>query len=169
MTSFYLERQDKTFLNTLLSTYPTITVIEIDAVIEQVQTIVDQVTQAVELVLVLVLFSGCLVLIASIQSSRDARMSELALVRALGGTRRLIAGSLTGEFLILGVFAGLVAVLGAELTVAALQTQVFELSAQIHPWIWLLGPLSGALIITVVGLIGSRSLLDSPPMHVLRG
>ncbi|MEC9133144.1 MAG: FtsX-like permease family protein [Pseudomonadota bacterium] len=169
MTSFYLERQDKTFLNTLLSTYPTITVIEIDAVIEQVQTIVDQVTQAVELVLVLVLFSGCLVLIASIQSSRDARMSELALVRALGGTRRLIAGSLTGEFLILGVFAGLVAVLGAELTVAALQTQIFELSAQIHPWIWLLGPLSGALIITVVGLIGSRSLLDSPPMHVLRG
>lgn len=169
MTSFYLERDNKTFLNTLLRAYPTITVIEIDAVIEQVQTIVDQVSQAVELVLVLVLFSGCLVLIASIQSSRDARMSELALVRALGGTRRLIAGSLTGEFFVLGVFAGVVAVLGAELTVAILQTQVFELSAQIHPWIWLLGPVSGALIITIVGLLGSRSLLDSPPMHVLRG
>jgi putative ABC transport system permease protein len=169
MTSFFLERENKTFLNTLLSAYPTITVIEIDSVIEQVQTIVDQVSQAVELVLVLVLFSGCLVLVASIQSSKDARMSELALVRALGGTRRLIAGSLTGEFLVLGAFAGVVAVLGAELTVAALQTQVFELSAQIHPWIWLLGPSSGALIITVVGLLGSRSLLDSPPMHVLRG
>ena len=169
MTSFFLERGDKTFLNTLLSAYPTITVIEIDSVIEQVQTIVDQVSQAVELVLVLVLFSGCLVLVASIQSSKDARMSELALVRALGGTRRLIAGSLTGEFLVLGAFAGVVAVLGAELTVAALQTQVFELSAQVHPWIWLLGPSSGALIITIVGLLGSRSLLDSPPMHVLRG
>jgi putative ABC transport system permease protein len=169
MTSFFLEPENKTFLNTLLSEYPTITVIEIDSVIEQVQTIINQVSQAVELILVLVLFSGCLVLIASIQASRDARMSELALVRALGGTRRLIAGSLTGEFLILGAFAGVVAVLGAEVTVAALQTQVFELSANLHPWIWLLGPTCGALIITVVGLLGSRSLLDSPPMNVLRG
>ena len=157
MTSFFLEPENKTFLNTLLSQYPTITVIEIDSVIEQVQTIINQVTQAVELILVLVLFSGCLVLIASIQASRDARMSELALVRALGGTRRLIAGSLTGEFLILGAFAGVVAVMGAEVTVAALQTQVFELSASVHPWIWLLGPVCGALIITVVGLLGSRS------------
>jgi putative ABC transport system permease protein len=71
--------------------------------------------------------------------------------------------------LILGAFAGVVAVLGAEVTVAALQTQVFELSANLHPWIWLLGPSCGALIITVVGLLGSRSLLDSPPMNVLRG
>ena len=126
-------------------------------------------TQAVELILILVLFSGCLVLIASIQASRDGRMTELALVRALGGTRRLIAGSLTGEFLILGAFAGIVAVVGAEVTVAALQTQVFDLSANVHPWIWLLGPLCGAFIITGVGLLGSRSLLDSPPMNVLRG
>ena len=169
MTSFYLEPNNKAFLNTLLSAYPTITVIEIDAVIEQVQKIVDQVTQAVELILFLVLFSGCLVLIASIQASRDARMSELGLVRALGGTRRLIAGSLTGEFLILGAFAGIVAVVGAEVTVAALQTQVFDLGANLHPRIWLLGPFCGALIITGVGLLGSRSLLDSPPMNVLRG
>jgi len=169
MTSFFLERGNKTFLNTLLSQYPTITVIEIDSVIEQVQKIVDQVTQAVELILVLVLFSGCLVLIASIQASRDGRITELALVRALGGTRRLIAGSLTGEFLILGSFAGIVAVVGAEVTVAALQTKVFDLSANVHPWIWLLGPLCGAFIITGVGLLGSRSLLDSPPMNVLRG
>ncbi|HCD28602.1 MAG TPA: hypothetical protein DER02_13845, partial [Gammaproteobacteria bacterium] len=62
MTSFYLPKENKQFLNRLLSAYPTITVIEIDAVIEQVQRIVDQVTQAVELVLALVLFSGCLVL-----------------------------------------------------------------------------------------------------------
>ena len=66
MTSFFLEPENKTFLNTLLSQYPTITVIEIDSVIEQVQTIINQVTQAVELILVLVLFSGCLVLLSLI-------------------------------------------------------------------------------------------------------
>ncbi len=169
MTSFYLERENKAFLNTLLSAHPTITVIEIDALIEQVKSIVDRVTQAVELVLGLVLASGCLVLVASIQASRDARMAEHALVRTLGGTRRLIGGSLTAEFAVLGTFAGVVAVFGAELTVAILQSQVFELDMQLHPWVWPVGPAVGALIIVTVGLLGSRSLVNSPPMMVLRG
>ncbi len=169
MTSFYLERQNKLFLNTLLSAHPTITVIEIDALIEQVKSIVDRVTQAVELVLGLVLASGCLVLIASIQASRDARMAEHALVRTLGGTRKLIGSSLAAEFAVLGTFAGLVAVFGAELTVAILQSQVFELNMGLHPWIWPIGPVVGGLVIVTVGLLGSRSLVNSPPMMVLRG
>lgn len=169
MTSFYLEPTEKIFLNTLLRQYPTITVIEIDALIAQVQQIVAQVSQAVELVLALVLLSGALVLIASIQASRDTRMAEHGLIRALGGTRALIGGSLIAEFLVLGSFAGIVAVFGAELVVAMLQNQVFDLQAEAHPWIWLLGPVSGALIITLVGLAGSRSLIDTPPMNVLRG
>jgi len=169
MTSFYLADDNKLFLNTLLSAHPTITVLEIDALIRQVQSIVDRVTQAVELVLGLVLASGCLVLVASIQASRDARMAEHALVRALGGTRRLIGGSLAAEFMVLGAFAGIVAVVGAEITVAVLQDQVFGLDMQLHPWVWPVGPLAGALVITVVGLLGSRSLVNSPPMMVLRG
>jgi len=169
MTSFYLEPENKAFLNTLLGEHPTITVLEIDALIRQVQNIVDRVTQAVELVLGLVLASGCLVLVASIQASKDARMAEHALVRTLGGTRRLIGGSLAAEFMVLGAFAGVVAVVGAEITVAVLQDQVFELDMQVHPWVWPVGPLAGALIITIVGLLGSRSLVNSPPMMVLRG
>jgi putative ABC transport system permease protein len=169
MTSFFLERSDKDFLNTLLSAHPTITVLEIDALIEQVKSIVDRVSQAVELVLGLVLVSGCLVLIASIQASRDARMAEHALVRTLGGTRRLIGGSLAVEFLVLGTFAGIVAVFGAELTVAILQSQVFELDARLHPWVWPVGPLVGAIVISTVGLLSSRKLVNSPPMLVLRG
>ncbi len=169
MTSFYLERSEKRFLNTLLSSHPTITVIEIDALIEQVKSIVDRVTQAVELVLALVLASGCLVLFASIQASRDARMAEHALVRTLGGTRKLIGGSLFAEFLVLGAFAGVVAVVGAEVIVAVLQEQVFELDMRAHPWIWPVGPFAGACIIVAVGLFGSRTLVNSPPMMVLRG
>jgi len=169
MTSFFLEPSNKVFLNTLLSNHPTITVIEIDALIEQVKSIIDRVTQAVELVLGLVLASGCLVLVASIQASRDARMAEHALVRTLGGTRRLIGGSLAAEFFVLGAFSGIVAVVGAEITVAVLQSQVFELETQLHPWVWPVGPLAGAIIIVVVGLLGSRQLVNSPPMLVLRG
>ena len=153
----------------MLSEFPTITVIEVDAIIEQVQSIVDRVTQAVELVLSLVVVSGCLVLVASIQASRDARMSEHALVRTLGGTRKLITSSLAVEFATLGLFSGLVAVVGAEVTVALLQVQVFDLPAQIHPLMWVLGPLVGTVLILGVGLTGTRRLISSPPILVLRG
>ncbi len=169
MTSFFLRPDQKLFLNELLATFPTITVIEVDALIAQVKSIIDRVTQAVELVLGLVLAAGGLVLIASIQASRDARMSEHALIRTLGGTRKLITGSLAVEFATLGTFAGLVAVVGAELTVAILETQVFELTVSLHPWLWLVGPMIGALLILLVGMLGTRSLVSSPPIMVLRG
>jgi putative ABC transport system permease protein len=169
MTSFYLERENKQFLNELLSRFPTITVIEVDAIIAQVQSIIARVTQAVELVLGLVLASGCLVLIASIHASRDARMSEHALIRTLGGTRKLIASSLIAEFAALGLFAGVVAVVGAEVTVLILQTQVFELKAAVHPWLWIAGPLIGAFLILLVGILGTRQLISAPPIAVLRG
>ena len=169
MTSFHLTREHKPFLNELLSRFPTITVLEVDAIIEQVQRIVDRVTQAVELILGLVLVSGCLVLLASIQASRDARESEHALIRALGGTQRLIRGALTIEFGVLGGLAGLVAVLGAEITVAVLHLQVFNLPVSLHPWLWVLAPTAGAVLIGGVGLLGTRRLVATPPMRVLRG
>ena len=168
MTSFFLDKTEKRFLNELLSAHPTITVIEVDAIITQVRAIIDRVTQAVELVLYLVLAAGALVLIASIQSSRDQRLKEHALLRALGGTRKLISGALASEFAILGLFAGLVAVIGAEITVYALNSQVFELGTNLHPWLWLAGPALGMAVIATVGYLSTRKLVHSPPVTVLR-
>lgn len=169
LTSFHLAPERKRFLNDLLSAFPTVTVIEVDALIRQIQSIVARVTQAIELVLGLVLAAGCLVLVASIQASRDGRLQEHALLRTLGGSRRLIAGALAAEFAILGLFAGIVAVVGAELSAAVLTRQVFSLGVALHPWLWLWGPLAGALLVLVVGLAGTRRLVDTPPMLILRG
>ena len=168
MTSFFLSREAKPFLNRLLRAHPTITVFEVDAIIAQVRSIVARVTQAVELVLYLVLAAGALVLIASIQSSRDQRLQEHALLRALGGTRKLISGALVVEFSVLGAFAGIVAAVGAEITVWALNSEVFELSTRLHPWLWAGGPLLGIAVIASVGYLGTRKLVSSPPITVLR-
>ena len=168
MTSFFLPRSEQRALNGFMREFPTVSVIPMEDIIEQVQDIVDRVTQAIELVLLLVLVSGCLVLLASIQSSRDERLAEHGLLRALGATRNLIAGSLSVEFLTLGALSGLLAVAGAELSVALLQINVFELSPSFHGWYWLAAPAAGATLVAIVGLAGSRSLIASPPMRVLR-
>jgi putative ABC transport system permease protein len=168
MTSFHLPVAKKRFLNTFLARFPTVTVIEVDEIIAQVQSIISRVTRAIELVLALVLGAGCLVLVASIQASRDQRLAEHALLRALGGSSRLIQGALTAEFAVLGAFAGIVAAVGAELTTWILTTEVFSLPGAVHPWVWLLGPAVGVVVIATCGVLGTRSLVRSPPIMVLR-
>ena len=168
MTSFFLPKTQKLFLNELLGDYPTITVIEIDALIEQVQRIIDQVTLAIELVLVLILGSGALVLLASIQSSMDERLKQHAILRTLGAGRRLVLGSLAIEFCALGLFAGILATVGAEITVFVLETQLFELDYDVNPELWLLGPLTGMVLIGIVGVMATRRVVGTPPSTVLR-
>ena len=169
ITSFFLEKGDKPFLNDLLREYPTMTVIEIDALIEQVQNIITQVTMAIELVLVLILLSGGLVLLASIQASMDERFKQHAILRTLGAGQRLVLGSLAIEFCALGFFAGMLATLGAEITVFALETQIFELEYSVNPQLWVLGPLVGTILIGIVGTIATRKVVQTPPTVVLRG
>ena len=168
MTSFFLERSNKVFLNELLRDYPTMTVIEVDALIEQIKTIIAQVTLAIELVLGLILISGGLVLLASIQASMDERFKQHAILRTLGAGQKLVMGSLMVEFCALGLFAGILATIGAEITVYGLETQIFELDYSINPVLWILGPLVGMVLIGVVGTIATFKVVKTPPTIVLR-
>jgi putative ABC transport system permease protein len=168
MTSFYLERSDKIFLNQLLRAYPTMTVIEVDAIIAQIKTIITQVTLAIELVLGLILISGGLVLLSSIQASMDERFKQHAILRTLGAGQRLVMGSLVVEFCVLGLFAGVLATIGAEITVYALETEIFQLEYSMNPALWLLGPTVGMVLIGTVGTLATLKVVRTPPTIVLR-
>lgn len=168
MTSFFLAPSQKLFLNDLLRKFPTMTVLEVDALIAQIQAIISQVTRAIELVLVLILVSGALVLLASLQAGMDERFREHAILRTLGASRKLVLGSLLIEFCALGLFAGLLATLGAEVTVFALEHEIFRLEYQWNPQLWLLGPILGTLLIGAIGTMATRKVVNTPPMTVLR-
>ena len=168
MTSFHLEAADKAFLNRFIRSFPTVTVVEMDAVIEQVRGIINQVSAAINLVLVVILAAGGLVLVAGVQASVDARMHESAILRALGAPRRLILGSLLIEFATLGLFAGLLAAAAAELSVYILQTLVMDMRYTPTLWIWPLGVLSGALVVGSLGVFNCRKVVSVAPVTVLR-
>ncbi len=168
MTSFHLDASDKVFLNQFIRRFPTVSVIEMDIVIEQIRTIINQVSAAINLVLVVILAAGALVLVAGVQASVDARMQESAILRALGASRRLILGGLLIEFATLGLFAGLLATVAAELSVYILQSKVMDMSYSPTPWIWPVGVFSGALIIGSLGVYSCRKVVSTSPLEVLR-
>ncbi len=169
MTSFYLEKDQKLFLNELLSRYPTMTVLEVDALIEQIQTIISQVTLAIELILGLIMIAGSLVLLASIQASMDERFKQHAILRTLGAGRKLVLGSLAIEFCALGFFAGVLAAIGSEITVYALETEIFQLDYHVNPVVWIMGPVVGTVLIGALGTIATRKVVNTSPTTVLRG
>ena len=168
MTSFHLDRSEKSLLNQFIRQYPTVTVIEMDVVIEQVRGIINQVSAAIELVLVVILSAGALVLIAGVQSTVDTRLYEGAILRALGARRGLILGGVVIEFAALGFFAGLLATVAAEIAVYVLQTFALDMDYSPHPEIWLLGPVMAVLMIGALGVWNCRRVVSSPPLLVLR-
>jgi putative ABC transport system permease protein len=168
MTSFVLDAEDKRFLNEFIRQFPTVTVIEVDVVIEQIRSIVDQVSAAIEWVLGAILVAGALVLIAGVQASVDARMQESAILRALGASRRLILGGLLIEFSAMGLFAGVLATLGAEVSVAILQVAAMDMNYLPHPMLWPLGAIVGVVLIGGLGVFSCRKVVSSPPLTVLR-
>ena len=147
-----MEREQKILLNDLIRMFPTMVIIEIDGLIEQIQTIIAQVTSAFELISILVLLCGALVLLACVNASLDERFHENAILRTLGAGRKLILTSLLIEFASIGLVAGLIATIGAEVSVFYLQEEVFEQEFSFHPWVWIAGPLLGMFIIAGLGV-----------------
>lgn len=168
LSTALMEREQKILLNDLVRLFPTVVVIEIDALIEQIQTIIIQVTSAIELISILVLLCGALVLVACVNASLDERFHENAILRTLGAGRKLILSSLLIEFASIGVVAGLIATLGAEASVYYLQEEIFEQEFSFHMWTWIAGPTLGMLIIAGLGMNSTREVVSTSPLNVLR-
>ena len=168
MTSFRLLPAQKPLLNELVRELPTVTVIELDIVIKEMRSVVDQVARALELVLAVILVAGSLVLISGVRSSLDARLKESALMRALGARQRLVLGTLWIEFLVLGGLAGALASVGAEVAAWGLQTRVFDMTWAPTVTMWWLGPTVGAVIVGALGVWSCRRVVRVPPIQLLR-
>lgn len=168
LSTALMEREQKILLNDLIRMFPTMVVIEIDALIEQIQTIISQVTSAIELISVLVLVCGALVLLSCVNATLDERFQENAILRTLGAGQKLILSSLMIEFAFIGLIAGLIATIGAEASLYYLQEEIFEQEFSFHYWVWPLGPMLGMLIIGGLGVASTRGVVRISPLNVLR-
>ena len=168
MASFHVPESDPDFVNRLLAQFPTLSVFSVDQLIVRFRDILDKLSTAMELLVALVLSSAALVMLASIATSRELRIREYGLLRTLGGSSRLVRGSLLFEFAGLGLFAGLAAALATEATLFALQTYLFEMPHQWHPLLFVYSPLLGLVLIAALGVLGSKRMMQVTPVTILR-
>jgi putative ABC transport system permease protein len=168
ITSFYLPKEQKLWVNDLLRAHPTLSVIDVEAMIEQIQQVIEQVSVSIQVVLFVVVCAATLVLLAQVQSSLDERRRETVVYRTLGAKGKTIQNAITIEFLSLGAISGIIAAIVAEVSLFMLQWQMFEMDWQVHWELWLIGPLSGALFVALVGNLSTRSLMRMTPNQLIR-
>lgn len=168
ITAFHLPEERARFGVDLVRDFPNITVVDTSAVFRQVQAVLDQVIAAVEFLFVFTLAAGVLVLYAALASSRDERVREAGLLRALGASRRQLSNAQVAEMLCLGGLAGLLAAAGAAAIGWALARYAFEFDYSVTPWVFVLGVGGGAACALVGGWLGLRSVLRTPPLTTLR-
>jgi len=160
--------ENKEALVDLVRQHPTVSVIDIDAILLQITGILDKVSLAVQAVFVFTLAAGIAVLFAAVQSTIDERRFESAMLRALGVKRRTVLSGVLTEFAALGFAAGFLASAGASILAAVVTVQLFDLDYAFNPSLWAAGLVGGVALVCVSGFIAARGAINAPPVEVLR-
>jgi putative ABC transport system permease protein len=168
MTSAYFTPGSARVLAQLAHRFPSVSIFDIDELLKQVRAVLDRAAFAVQSVFVFTLFAGLTVLLAAVQSSRDERRYESAMLRTLGASRSTVVQGVLAEFATLGTLSGLLAALGASVGAYFLTTQWLELHYNFELMPWIAGILGGALLVVAGGWLATRSVVNQPPLRTLR-
>lgn len=169
ISSMRLADNSQAMLVDLVRAHPSISVIDLGVILEQVRGIIEKASLAVQAVFLFTIAAGIAVLFAAVQSTMDERRFESAMLRALGARRRTVFAGVMAEFAAIGTAAGVLASAGASVLAYLVATQVFELPYKFSPAIWLAGVSAGVLIVCVSGYFAARGAVNARPADVLRG
>ena len=168
ITSFHLPPDKGELGRALVERFPNVTVVDTTAILRQVQAMVDQVVRAVQFLFLFALAAGVVVLYAALASSRDERIREAGLMRALGASRKQLMSSQVLELALSGLLAGTLAALGAILIGWVLASQVFQFAYSPGWWLVPAGAVIGGLFSAAAGWWSLRGVVRTPPMTILR-
>ncbi|MFE8148956.1 putative ABC transporter permease subunit YbbP [Brenneria goodwinii] len=150
LTSFRYHGDEK-MITQLNRQFPTLSLLDVGSMLRQIGQVLQQVSRALEIMVVLVLFCGILLLLAQIQVGMRQRRQELMVYRTLGAGLRLLRTTLWCEFAVLGLVAGIAAAIGAEAALWLLQSRVFNFPWEPNLTMWVALPLSAALLLSLCG------------------
>ena len=169
ITSLYADDSDQDDMLDLMRAFPSVTAIDLDALLGQVRDMMDKAALAVQAVFIFTLLAGLTVLWAAVQSSHDERRYESAMLRTLGASKKRVLMGVATEFIALGLLAGILAASGASLAGYLLAENLFELEYHFSFTLWLAGPLAGMVLVGLSGMAASWRVITHAPLGVLRG
>ncbi len=151
----------------LFAAFPTISVINLADVLVRIESVVDQITFVVRFLAGFSIFAGLTILASSIASTRFRRMQEAVVLKTLGATRMRIVRTFSVEFSVLGLLAGSVGVVFANVLTRVLLRKL-EVGFHIEWSATLVALVGTAVLATATGWVASYRILGLRPLEVLR-
>jgi putative ABC transport system permease protein len=165
LTSAYLVPTSSAMAD-LVHRFPSVSIFDIGDLLAQAQAVIDKAVTAVQSVFLFTLLAGLTVLLAQVQSSREERRHEIAILRVLGAQRAMVVGSVLVEFSLLGALAG---VLGSSAAAGAgaWLAHTLDLHYRFDAVIWGLGIVGATLVAALAAYVATRPILRVPPHALL--
>lgn len=152
----------------LVKEFPTISILDLRQLLTVVDDILEKISWVINFMAFFSILTGIIVLIGSVRTSKYQRVRESVLLRTLGAKSKQILKITALEYGYLGVLGSTIGILLSLLGSQLLALFVFE-TAFVPSWIPFLIVLPGiTALVLVIGLLNSRSVLNSPPLEVLR-
>ena len=168
ITSFYIPKKDQKVAAELMREFRTVSIFSVEELIKQVREIINQVTKALNSILFLTCLSSVFLAFSALQDGFDQRRHQSAILRTLGATSGLIRTSSLIEFSILGLTSGILGALMAHTGVYFIESKVFEVTPSFYPEIWLMGPIIGIVVVSVLCFYLVNGLMKQSPKDLLK-
>ncbi len=155
MTSLHIDDTQFTLKRALINRFPSLTLIEIGRLVDQIHRVVEGIGASVLPLLALCLAAGICVLITGLFATRQDRLNEDRLLRVLGASARTTRQMQLTEFLVLGSLSGAFGASIAEALRWGLYRHVLEIPFSFQAGHFVVLPLSGAIAMSLAGLWAS--------------
>ncbi len=156
------------YQRTMVQRFPNVSIIDLNLILETLDEIVGKVSFVIRFMAFFSIITGIIVLIGSVIISKYQRIKESVLLRTLGASRKQILSINALEYFFLGSLAALTGVLIALAGSWALAVFYFETPFTPPLWPVIISYLAITLLTILVGLSNSRSVLNRPPLEILR-
>ena len=167
ITSFFIPKAKQKVAAELMREFRTVSVFSVEELIKQVREIVDQVTKALNSILLLTCLSALFLAFAALQDGFDQRRHQAAILRTLGATSKFVKTSSLIEFSILGLLSGILGSVIAHTAVYFIESLVFETIPGFYIEIWIMGPIIGMCIVSGLCLYLVNGLMKQSPKDLL--
>ena len=155
-------------LRTLVTAFPSSSVIEVGPLLTEARTILDQVSLAILAAASVAVLAGIAVLLGAIAAARAARLYDTVILRVLGASRRQLLALQFAEFGLLAAVLALVALALGTGVAWLVIVQMFEFE-WLPDWTEILAVLGGGLVLVLAFALGaSLPLLRARPAQTLR-